>query len=690
MNNWICSKEYADLKPICHYGRQLKEKPVQNPFIKNVHTLYRKTFELENIRLTEINITADDYYILFVNGKFVTQGPANNYHFVYNINSVDITPFLKKGKNVIAVDTLYNGYINRAYNSGDNRMGMYAEVVSNGELLFNTDETWKYSFDKSFIDTDITFGYETQTAELRDMNLYPHGWNSEDFDDSLWENAVIKKDDDHELAEQITPNVESKIVTAQKVINIEKKHFILDFGKELAGQLVIDVKGTKGNKIHTYFGEELNNDGSVRYDMRCNCKYEEYIILSGEVDHIVNFEYKAFRYIEIITEDDAVTPETIRVLKRNYPVKREMDFNCNVKLIEDIWEICKNAAIISSQESFLDCPSREKGQYLGDMLITSLTHSYVTGDTRLYKKAIIDFAQSSFIDKGLLAVVPGNFMQEIADFSLLYPQILLNYYNLSGDKPLVNQILPIAEEIVEYFSKFERDDGLLETVNCKWNLVDWPQNLRDDYDFELTQPTVGKGCHNVINAYYYGALNTLNKLRVSLGYEEKYDTSRLLKSYKNVFFRPEQNLFADSDVSQHCSFHSNVLPMYFEMCDSDVSLTIADFIMKKGLCCGVFFSYFALKALANNGYYDRVYELITNDSIHSWKNMLDEGATCTFEAWGKDQKWNTSLCHPWGSAPIPIIIEDLLGYKFKKGKPVKEEEHLPEGVKMLIGRGLLS
>ena len=98
MNNWICPKEYADLKPICHYGRQLKEKPVQNPSIKNVHTLYRKTFELESIRVTNICITADDYYILFVNGKFVTQGPSNNYHFVYNVNSVDITPFLKKGK----------------------------------------------------------------------------------------------------------------------------------------------------------------------------------------------------------------------------------------------------------------------------------------------------------------------------------------------------------------------------------------------------------------------------------------------------------------------------------------------------------------------------------------------------------------------------------------------------------------
>lgn len=689
MNNWICPKEYVNLKPVNNYFRESETENKIQPEMRNLHTLYRKTFVLESIKVTNISITADDYYMLFVNGKFVTQGPANAYHFVQNINSVDITPFLKKGKNVIAVDTLYNGYINRAYNSGDNRLGMYAEVVTNGVLLFNTDETWKYSFDKSFIDTDVTYGYDTQTAEYRDMRLYPHGWNSAEYDDSNWDFAVIKEDDDHECVEQITPNVESKIIVAEKVEKLSDNHFILDFGKEVVGQLVIDVQGKKGSKVYIYFGEELNDNGSVRYDMRCNVKYDEYIILSGEIDHILNYEYKAFRYIEIITEDEALTPETVRVLKRNYPVDRKIDFNSNVKLLEDIWTICENAAVISSQEAYLDCPSREKGQYLGDLMVTSLTHSYITGDTRLYKKAIVDFAQSAFIDKGLMAVVPGSFMQEIADFSLLYPQIVLNYYNLTGDTPLVNMILPIAEEAIEQFAKHAREDGLLENVMGKWNLVDWPQNLRDKYDFALTRP-VGDGCHNVINAYYYGALNTLNKLRTALGYEEKHDTANLLAAYKKAFYRPEKKLFADSDVSDHCNFHSNVLPMYFEMCDSETSEHIAEFIMEKGLCCGVFFAYFALKGLANNGHYDKVYELITNDSIHSWKNMIDEGATCTFEAWGKEQKWNTSLCHPWGTSPVIIIIEDLLGYKFNKGKLIKEEDHLPEGVKILIQRGLLS
>lgn len=89
------------------------------------------------------------------------------------------------------------------------------------------------------------------------------------------------------------------------------------------------------------------------------------------------------------------------------------------------------------------------------------------------------------------------------------------------------------------------------------------------------------------------------------------------------------------------------------------TLSIGRLIKVKQLSCGVQFSYFALKALANLGEYETELELITNESEHSWVNMLREGATTCFEAWGKDQKWNTSLCHPWASAPIIAIVEDL-------------------------------
>ena len=92
--------------------------------------------------------------------------------------------------------------------------------------------------------------------------------------------------------------------------------------------------------------------------------------------------------------------------------------------------------------------------------------------------------------------------------------------------------------------------------------------------------------------------------------------------------------------------------------------------MKKGLSCGVHFAYFVLKALGKIGAYDEEFRLLMNEGEHSWVNMIREGATTCFEAWGKGQKWNTSLCHPWASAPIIIVIEDIMkirGDEFMNG-----------------------
>ena len=81
--------------------------------------------------------------------------------------------------------------------------------------------------------------------------------------------------------------------------------------------------------------------------------------------------------------------------------------------------------------------------------------------------------------------------------------------------------------------------------------------------------------------------------------------------------------------------------------------------MKKGFSCGVFFSYFVLKSLTNHGEKEKAMELMLSKGEHSWYNMLSEGATACFEAWGKEQKDNTSLCHPWACAPIIVLCEDF-------------------------------
>ncbi|WP_240041445.1 alpha-L-rhamnosidase C-terminal domain-containing protein [Paenibacillus ginsengarvi] len=336
-------------------------------------------------------------------------------------------------------------------------------------------------------------------------------------------------------------------------------------------------------------------------------------------------------------------------------------------MLNAIWSICRNGIKFGSQETYVDCPSREKGQYLGDNTIITHAHAYLTGDLRLFRKSLHDFALlASRVCPGMMAVASGSYMQEIADFSFQWPLQLLQYYKLSGDLEFLEQMLPVAENMLHHFAQFRREDGLLACVSDKWNLVDWPETMRDGYEFDLKYP-IGEGCHNVLNAFYYGAMNTVADIQ-EIVHGVKSDSlltelANVKAAFIRVFYNKETGLFVDAEGSGHSSLHANALPLLFDLVPKDAVQTVVALMRAKRLSCGVYMAYFVLQALAVAGEYELVYELITSDDHHSWRTMVNEGATTCFEVWSKDLKANASLCHPWASAPIPVLIEHIIGIK---------------------------
>lgn len=140
---------------------------------------------------------------------------------------------------------------------------------------------------------------------------------------------------------------------------------------------------------------------------------------------------------------------------------------------------------------------------------------------------------------------------------------------------------------------------------------------------------------------------------LGIGYEP--ETEELKKAFIQKFYCLESGLFVDSVASRHSSLHANVFSCFYGL--EPEGNRIVELIREKGLCCGVFTAYFLLYGLIRMGEKELAYKLITNRSEHSWYQMLQEGATAAYEAWGKEQKWNTSLCHAWAAAPIPVLAE---------------------------------
>ncbi len=686
---WIMDPRFNGLIPTNIFHKELEAShiPTHREDFKNVHMLVRKEFYIDKCSDSAVlDITADDYYKLYINGQFVGQGPAPGYYFHYYYNRYDVSEFLVPGENVIAVHVYYQGLVNRVWNSGDYRQGMIAELKVDNKLVLASDSSWKYTLSSAYQSGGLA-GYETQYLENIDSRLEEKGWREAGYDDSHWQNPWGNITNDHKLFMQETPPVEVYEIKPREVKKIASGHYIIDFGHEITGQFKMKAQGDRGQVLEIRCGEELENEETVRYQMRCNCDYQEFWTLSGNgMDTLEFFDYKAFRYVEILGPAGVMDVDTFSAVVRHYPMEEpKCTFISSDKLLNQIWDICKNGVKYGSQEAYLDCPSREKGQYLGDATVTALSQMYLSGDLRLFKKQIKDFALSSFICPGLMAVAPGSFMQEIADFSMQWPMQLLTYYKHSGDLELLREMFPVCQKLVQYFKQYEREDGLLEEVTEKWNLVDWPNNLRDGYDFELKNP-IGEGCHNVLNAFYCGMIKTVNEIMDILEIPYIDTFPKLKQSFIKAFYDQKRKFFVDAQDSKHAALHSNVLPLLFDLIPEEVRDRVVTLIKEKKFSCGVYMGYFVLKALAKAGEYETVYDFITMDDEHSWANMIKEGATTCFEAWGKEQKWNTSLCHPWASAPISVLIEDIIGLSPKTPgwKEIECAPHIPENVEYIM------
>jgi alpha-L-rhamnosidase len=68
---------------------------------------FRKSFDLDSVPAEcPIHVSADTRYRLYVNGRSVCIGPAKSHLGEWNYETIDIAPFCKAGKNVIAARVL--------------------------------------------------------------------------------------------------------------------------------------------------------------------------------------------------------------------------------------------------------------------------------------------------------------------------------------------------------------------------------------------------------------------------------------------------------------------------------------------------------------------------------------------------------------------------------------------------------
>ena len=99
--------------------------------IHNQYVCFRQTIEIERFTKAYIFLCCDTTYELYVNGEFVNFGqylamPENKF-----FDKLDITGYLKNGKNVIAVEVYYQGFSSSCYAKGTPGLIYFTEIDGN-------------------------------------------------------------------------------------------------------------------------------------------------------------------------------------------------------------------------------------------------------------------------------------------------------------------------------------------------------------------------------------------------------------------------------------------------------------------------------------------------------------------------------------------------------------------------------
>ena len=169
--------------------------PGESPYDYGVYH-FRRTFDLPAQPTSFlIHVTADNRYKLYVNGEFVSLGPARGDLHNWRYESVDIARRLKTGKNVLAALVWNFGELAPEAQT-TNQTGLLVQGDTEAERIVDTGKLWKGVRDAAYspVPRDremLRFDYVAGPGDRLDAKRYPWGWEQPSFDDSAWPAAAV-------------------------------------------------------------------------------------------------------------------------------------------------------------------------------------------------------------------------------------------------------------------------------------------------------------------------------------------------------------------------------------------------------------------------------------------------------------------------------------------------------------------
>lgn len=513
-------------------------------------------------------------------------------------------------------------------------------------------------------------------------------WTDEEYDDSAWADAVVVGE--HPVAPfthlvgQETQLVET-VVEPERILRADDGTPVADFGKVIPARPAVHFEqGVEGRVIPIRAGYGLAADGRVStsgVDTQGTNMSFPYTQAAGAQDYRA-FGHLGFRYLEIPGAEEEITVDDVSatVVHTAYPEDGAATFDSSDETLDAVWDLMDRSLEYSVQETFVDTPTREQGQFLHDTV--NISHGLLATEHERVasRQAIREFMLSqerywtSGNDAGRYnAVYPnGDGKRDIPDFTEVVPAWIWAYYLESGDRALLADVYDnlgaTADYVRRHIATSGPTAGLVTRLTggsgaYQYGIVDWPEHGRFGYDMSAAARTT-------VNALGVDVLRKVALVAEALGRPaaevRSYvaDADALADRMNQTLRRPDgtyvDGLLADGTQSAHAGQHATSYAVAFGIAPEEDLPALGEHLAGMGMRQGPMTSHFLLEALAAAGSYDAVLDLLTDEDDFGWAGWLAQGGTFTPEAWQLSGSAN-SASHGWGSQAVVDVLDSVLG-----------------------------
>jgi hypothetical protein len=484
-------------------------------------------------------------------------------------------------------------------------------------------------------------------GEDYDARALANGWDTAAFDASSWKAAAIVPGPGGQLkglTSAAPPIVMHDVLTPREVKRVGEATVVYDLGQNAAMMPRLAVRGPSGSHVRITPAELLHDDNSIdRGSAGGGEAYWQYTLAGGATERwFPRFFYHGARYLQVERLPAASggplpvvdSLEGVVVYSSSPSIGA---FESSSDLFNRIHRLVVWAQRSNMVSVLTDCPHRERLGWLEQYHLNGPSLRYGFDLSRLFAKGMNDMSDSQ-LPNGLVpdiapeyTVFEGGF-RDSPEWGSAFVLVPWQQYQWTGDVALLRDHYEAMARYVSYLGTRATDHIVSHGLGDWYDIGPKPPGMAQLTPIALTA-----------TAFYYQDVEVLSAVAGLVGRADdarKYEQlgERIRTAFNGRFYDTSKRRYATGSQA------SNAIPLVMHLVpDADRAAVLAALVQDvrqrgNALSAGDVGYRYLLRALAEGGRSDVIYDMNHQSETPGYGYQLRMGATSLTEAWNADRR----------------------------------------------------